>query len=120
VLLGLPVAAGILVVAALEDSALQKSDAVDDEGAEEGGAPPTLLPGEVCDGGPPETLPAPRNPDSPTLPAPRKPRADTIPVPRNPDAPTDPAPPKGDTLPSGPGNGVYDLPIPKPPRLPTF
>ena len=123
--LGVPVAVGIIVVAALESSAIENGDTGDDEGAEEGGAPPTLIPGDVCDGGGPETLPAPQNPDSPTLPAPRKPRGDTIPVPRNPDAITDPAPPRTDTMPSTPGNhipanDVYHQPIPRPPRLPTF
>jgi RHS repeat-associated protein len=92
----------------------------DDEGTEEGGVPPTLCPGDA-DAGPPPTLPAPQNPDAPTLPAPNR-EAETWPVPRNPDAPTEPAGRNDDTLPAGPGggNGVYDLPIPKAPRLPTF
>jgi RHS repeat-associated protein len=95
----------------------------DDEGSEEGGAPPDTAPdGGVCgdDGGKPQTLPAPRNPDAPTLPAPQNPRAPTLPVPSNPDAPTEPAPPRTGTLPSGPGPNIYDQPFPKPPKLPTF
>lgn len=121
--LGVGAVAAVIIASELEASALEHaSEEGDDEGPGEGGAPPTLCPGADPDGGTPEPLPVPQNPDAVTLPAPAKPRADTIGVPREPQSkiPTLPAGRNGDTMPAGPDRGVYDLPFPKPPKLPTF